>query len=560
MFKYLFVFTLVLFGLNSNLLAQEDLFISPIDGREMTTTPDGKIRIQLTLNEAYVDKPIQLYVQWFDLEEGLEWKSNIFQRIERAPSRLAIQTDKVAFHTDHLVLIGGILGEGQAAQDFITDEIEYQTLRAYVVKELDFSVKASGHNWHKFMFATPKRTQPARYELFTKDSIGGLGFIYEEGLLEVGQDTLVMDGFPPATKNGFAIKIVEMKSGQVYRSKNLAVAQTLADTYVAKSVPKPRLQNMPEKGSVAIKADQRPNINNTYTSQMYVDLRIKFATGFQSLNWYRDGKVVSGETSYRILSLNPKNAGAYWVEAQRADGSTMRSNTINVQIGKGGGRNSIPNKLPTPIVCLGDIKMSNYTIGEKKLVKFPFWDRQDPTDLSFWQRGPFKKNSLGRLYEVKEHGHHSRRNYLGHNGKPYDQRDAYDINMIGNAEEGLNVYPVYDGVVIMAQTKNSRKTVIQSQYWSEEFGQWMVFIHDYLHTRGVDEAGNFISIKRGMDVRAADPIGVVSNQGCHDIHLHHSVMVEHPADPEQPSKLGYFVARDVNYYPKTSLSSSAMVR
>jgi len=560
MFKHFFIFTLTLFGLHSNLFAQEDLFISPIEGREMTTTPDGKIRILLTLNEAYVDKPIHLHVQWFDLDDGLTWKSKIYQRIERAPSRIAIYTDKVAFHTDHLVVIGGILGEGTATQDFITDEIEYRTLRAYVVKEVDFSVKASGNNWHTFMLATPKRKQPARYELFTKDSIGGLGFIYEEGLLEVGQDTLLMDGFPPETKNGFAIKIVEMKSGQVYRSKELAVAQTLANTLVAKGIPKPRFLNNQKKDSLVIKADQRPNFNNTYTSQMYIDLLIKFAANVQSIKWYRNGTVVSGETSYRILSLNPKNDGVYWAEAQRADGSTIRSNTINIKIGKGGGMNSIPNKLPTPIVCLGDIKMSNYHIEKKMLVKFPFWDRKDQTDLSFWQRGPFKKNSLGHLYEVKQHGNHSRRNYTGHNGKPYDQRESYDINMLGNAEKGLNVYPVYDGVVVMAQTQNSRKTVIQSQYWSEEFGQWMVFIHDYLHTRGVDEDGTIISLKRGMNVYADNPIGVVSNEGCKDVHLHHSVMVEHPADPKHPSKLGYFVAKDVNYYPKTNIASSAMVR
>jgi len=560
MFKHFFIITLTLFGLNSNLFAQEDLFISPIEGREMTTTPDGKIRILLTLNEAYIDKPIHLYVQWFDLDDGLEWKSKIYQRIERAPSRIAIYTDKVAFHTDHLVIIGGILGEGLKAQDFITDEIEYRTLRAYVVEEVDFSVKASGDNWHTFMVTTPKRTQQARYELFTQDSIEGLGFIYEEGLLEVGQDTLLMDGFPPATKNGFAMKIVEMKSGQVYRSKELAVAQTLANTFVAKGVPKPRPLNNQIKDSVAIQSDQRPNFNNTYTSQMYVDLRIKFATNFHSINWYRDGKMVSEEMSYRILSLNPNNDGAYWVVAQKADGSTMRSNTINVKIGKGGGKNSIPNTLPTPIICLGDIKMSNYNIGEKRIVKFPFWDRQDHTDLSFWQRGPFKKNSLGHLFEVKQHGNHSRRNYTGHNGKPYDQRESYDINMLGNAEKGLNVYPVYDGVVIMAQTQNSRKTVIQSQYWNNEFGQWMVFIHDYLHTKGVDEEGKIISLKRGMDVRIDNPIGVVSNEGCNDVHLHHSVMVEHPADPAHPNRLGYFVARDVNYYPKTSISANVMVK
>ena len=122
--------------------------------------------------------------------------------------------------------------------------------------------------------------------------------------------------------------------------------------------------------------------------------------------------------------------------------------------------------------------------------------------------------------------------------------------MLGNGEEGLNVYPVYEGVVIMAQTKNSRKTVIQSQYWSEEFGQWMVFIHDYLHTKGVDEAGNVIPLKRGMNVSADHPIGVVSNQGCKDVHLHHSVMTEYPAAPEHPDRLGYFAAKDVNYYPR----------
>jgi len=283
---------------------------------------------------------------------------------------------------------------------------------------------------------------------------------------------------------------------------------------------------------------------------MYIDLQVKFADNFQSIKWYRDGKLVSRNTSFRILSLNPKNAGAYWAVTQRTDGSTTRSNTISVKIGKGGGTNSIPKKLPTPIICLGDIKMSNYTIGKKMLVKFPFWDKKDDTDLSFWQRGPFKKNSLGGLYEVKQNGHHSRRNYRGHNGKDYDQREAYDINMLGNREEGRNVYPVHDGVVIMAQTKNSRKTVIQSQYWSDEFGQWMVFIHDYLHMKGVDEDGTIILLKRGMNVSVDKPIGVVSNQGCKDVHLHHSVMTEYPADPAQPSRLGYFISRDVNYYPK----------
>ena len=73
MLKHLFIFTLTLLVSNSNLFAQEDLFISPIDGREMTTTPDGKIRIILTLNEGYIDKPIHFYVQWFDLDDG--WKA-----------------------------------------------------------------------------------------------------------------------------------------------------------------------------------------------------------------------------------------------------------------------------------------------------------------------------------------------------------------------------------------------------------------------------------------------------------------------------------------------------
>ena len=424
MLKHLFIFILALFGSTSNLFAQEELFISPIDGREMTTTPDGKIRIILTLNEAYIDKPIHFYVQWFDLDDGLEWKSKIYQRIEQAPSRITIHTDKVAFNTDHIVVIGGIIGEELEVQDFITHEIEYRTARPFVVQGVDFSAKASGHNWHTFSVATPKRKQPARYELFTLDTIGGLAFIYEEGLLEVGQDTLLMDGFPPATKNGFAIKMVEMKSGQVYRSKELAVAQTLTSTFVAKSIPQPRFTNKQIKESLVIEADQRPNLNNTYTSQMYIDLRIKFAANFHSIKWYRDGKVVSKETTYRILSLSPKNDGDYWAVAKRADGSTMQSNTISVKIGKGGGRNSIPNQLPTPIICLGEIKMSNYIMGEKMLVKFPFWDRKDDTDLSFWQRGPFKKNSLGALYEVKQHGHHSRRNYTGHNGKKYDQREA----------------------------------------------------------------------------------------------------------------------------------------
>ena len=544
MFKHLFIFTLALFVSTSPLFAQEAPFISPIDGREVTTTPDGKIGINLNINEAYIDTPIQLYVQWFDLDDGLKWESKIYPHLERAPNKITIHTDKVAFHTDHLVVIGGVLGEGIEAQYFITHEIEYRTTHAFVVQEVDFSIKASGDNWHSFMVATPKRKQAARYELFTQDSIGGLAFIYEEGLLEVGQDTLLMDGFPPDTKNGFSIKIVEMKSGQVYRSKELAFAQTRPHAFVAKSVPTFKPKNYQVKDSLVINADQRPNLNNTYTSEMHIDLRIQFATGFRSINWYRDGKVVSNETSYRILSLNPKNDGAYWVVAQRADGSTMRSNTINVKIGKGGGKHSIPNKLPTPLICLGDIKMSNYVIGKKMLVKFPFWDQKDATDLSFWQRGPFKKNSLGNLYEVKQNGHHSRSNYTGHNGKRYDQREAYDINMLGNSEEGRNVYPIYDGVVIMAQTQNARKTVIQSQYWSEEFGQWMVFIHDYLHTKGVDEDGTVIQLKRGMNVSADHPIGVVSNQGCKNIHLHHSVMAE------DPNRLGYFAARDVNYYPK----------
>ncbi len=544
MCKHFFIVTLALFVSTTTSFAQEDSFISPIDGWEMTTTPDGKIGINLNLNEAYMDQPIQLYVQWFDLDDGLQWEHKIYPQLEQAPSSITVHTDKVAFHTDHLLVIGGILGEGLAAQYFITHEIEYRTTPAFVEEELDFSVKASGHNWHTFMIPTPKRKQTARYELFLQDSIGSLAFIYEEGLLEVGQDTLLMDGFPPATKDGFSIKIVEMKSGQVYRSKEPAFAQTPPTAYVAKSVPILRPKNYYVRDSLVIQADQRSNINNTYTSEMHIDLRIKFASNFHSINWYRDGKAVSNETSYRILSLNPDNDGAYWAVAHKADGSTIQSNTINVKIGKGGGKNSIPNKLPTPLICLGDIKMSNYIIGKKMLVKFPFWDQQDATDLSFWQRGPFKKNSLGNLYEVKQNGHHSRSNYTGHNGKRYDQREAYDINMLSNSEEGRNVYPVYDGVVIMAQTQNARKTVIQSQYWSEEFGQWMVFIHDYLHTKGVDEDGMVIQLKRGMNVSADHPIGVVSNQGCKNIHLHHSVMTE------DPNRLGYFVARDVNYYPK----------